>query len=255
MPSLKTMIETRVKDGERIVSLARRHTEEIAERLNEAGGHGMTHTQVREIIEAQARQLEAVNRSLASVYEAFDEGATDAEASVHLNHEAATELERVLWHAQGRIAEPFGPEMLKLYGLEESPPAGYRALATYAHNAVTLLRAHPQTLEGQFGDHLETEKIAETIEGPLNALNDYLSTLDDAPAPLKSALQRRDHAADNWMRVWRGVSTVLEGIFLLAERGDLAARVRPRLPGVTVEVDTSALNDINEADIHRTSEM
>lgn len=255
MPSLREMIDNCVKDGERIVALAHLHRQEVASRIEELGGFGaLTSDQLEQMIDFNARQLESANRALAKAYVALDQRESET-ATLQLNHRAADDLERVLWNAQGRISESFGPEMLNLYGLEESPPAGYRALATSAHNTVTLLRAHPQVLEGQFGDHLQTEKIAATIEEPLNALNDYLSTLDDAPAPIKSALQRRDAASDNWLRVWRGTSTVLEGLFVLAERADLAARVRPRLPGVNADADISQFGDIDESEIELTSEL
>ena len=255
MPSLREMIDNCIKDGERIVKIARTNMSEVAGRIEELGGFSeLTREQVEAVIEFNVRQLESANRALAKAFRDVNEQESES-ATFQLNHRAADELERVLWNAQGRISEPFGPEMLKLYGLEESPPAGYRALATYAHNTVTLLRAPPQTLEGQFDDHLETERIAATIEGPLNALNDYLSTLDDAPAPIKSALQRRDSASDHWLRVWRGTSTVLEGFFVLAERADLAASVRPRLPGVAASLDTGELDNIEDAEIEFTSEL
>lgn len=252
MTSLKDTIRERLDDGERIVALARKHAAPVARRLDEAGD--MSAEEAEATLERQAARLEAANDTLRLAYEAY-EGQVNGQDTATLNHRAAGELERILWHAQGRIAEPHGPETLKLYGLEESPPAGHRALATYAHNAVTLLRAHPQRLEGQFGDHLETTQIAEVIEGPLDALADYLASLDDAPGQLKGALARRDLANDQWMRIWRGASTILEGVFLLAERGDLAARVRPRLPGVIVDEDASVLADIHEDEIELTSDI
>lgn len=247
MTSLREMIEARLRDGARVVEVARANRADIAARLHEL--EQVDEARMLALIDLQIELMESANAELDEAYRGFEERV--GELGESLNHHAAAELERVLWHAQGRIAEPFGPEMLELYGLEESPPAGYRALATYAHNAVTLLQAHPQVLDGQFDDRLETEKIAEKIAEPLHALNDYLATLDSSSPALKSALVDRDGASDRWVRVWRGVATVLEGLFLQAERGDLAAAVRPRSPGATVEEESNLFDDIDPDAIER----
>lgn len=232
MSLLSELIEGRIKAAEMIVSLAREQASPTQAHILSLVPHYTLHgqTSVKALMEHQASLLEDINEQLRTTQRDFLAVVQDPAKHWETRLFVAADLERVIWHAQGRIAEPFGPDMLRLYGLEEHPPAGFRALATYAHNAITLLRAHPQTLEGQFNDLLETELIAQSIEEPLLALNDFLVSFDDAPDELKEALHKRDHISDQWMRIWRSTSTVLEGIFLLADRPDLASRVRPFLP-------------------------
>lgn len=232
MKSPSELIEGRVAAAEQIVAMAHEHAQSIEAHIltlvPNYNQHGKT--SISALMLHQASLLEDINAQLKQAHARFVEIAQEPNNPWDHRIFVAAELERVIWHAQGRIAEPFGPEMLRLYGLEEHPPAGFRALATYAHNAITLLRAHPQTLEGQFGDVLETESIARSVEQPLVALNDFLFSFDEASDELKAALQERDAVSDQWMRIWRSVSTVLEGVFLLADRPDLASRVRPFLP-------------------------
>ena len=239
MTTLSQLIEGRIKAAEQVVALARAEAEQteahILALVPNYTSHGQT--SVRQLIAHQASLLEQINDQLRQAHATFLKVAGEPQSTWEQRGLVAVELERVIWYAQGRIAEPFGPDMLRLYGLEEHPPAGFRALATYAHNAVTLLRAHPQTLQGQFHDHLDSELIAQSIERPLLALNDYLVSFDDAPDELKAALHERDAVSDQWMRIWRSTSTVLEGIFLLADRLDLASRVRPFLPEFGLRTD------------------
>lgn len=251
MGSLTKMIESRLQQAEHIVELARAEKPSVITRIQERGSSPLSAEALGEIIDGLVFELSAANKELASAFGKFEELASGK----NLNHRAADDLERVLWSAQGRIAEPYGPEMLQLYGLEESPPAGLRALATFAHNSVTLLRAHTQELVGKFGSVLSTERIADELVPPLDALDDYLASLDDTSAELLAALETRDTVADNWSRTWRGAATVLEGFFLLADRADLATRVRPVLPGLPVEQDHSAFEDLDVEDIERTTEI
>ena len=239
---MRESVEERAQESARVVRVAREHQADVVERLKALGAGG---DEIGALIEAHVGLLEQASERLLSAYAMSDAGGS----------KAARDLERVLWDAQGRIAEPYGPELLQLYGLEESPPAGARALATYAHNAVALLRAQPQVLEGRFGDHLETDRIAERVEAPLRALDDYLATLDEAAADQRGAYLERERASDDWVRVWRGTSTVLSGLFYLAGRADLAARVRPVLPGLRVERGLGELGEINAEEIERASSL
>ena len=185
--------------------------------------------------------LLAAGDTLAQAQAEFELAVGREGRGTHWNTRATTDLERIIWHAQARIAESFGPEMLRLYGLEESPPLGERTLATYAHNAVTLLRASEASLPGHFGDSIDTEQIAQAIEQPLWALGDYLATLDEASDLFKGAMATREAASTHWIRLWRGVSTLLESLFVLADRSDVAAKICPRLPVLHPELDTEHL--------------
>lgn len=231
MTTLSRVIEQRLLIGQEVAWVARREAAEVAHQiaLNVPYYAIKGADQLLVLIEDQARLLNAANEDLQATHTRYQQMVSGLYSGWAHQGQAAVALERVIWHAQGRIAEYLGPDMLRLYGLEEHPPSGFRALATYAHNAITLLRAHPQTLLGPLGDVLETEHIAQLIEQPVLALNDFLLRFDDAPDSFKEMLQERDMALDRWMRVWRGVATVLEGIFLLANRDDLALSVRPFL--------------------------
>lgn len=250
--SREKLITERIQESERVIALAREHAEDLAARVNTLCGQGAMGVDLVALVEAQANLLQEANGQLLRAWERFEVVSAE-QGGIYANEQAASALEHLLWYAQGRIAEPYGPETLELYGLEESPPVGHRALATYAHNTVTLLRAQPQTLPGRFDDHLETERIAQLIDEPLRALDDYLVTLDNASATFKNALSERDAAADHWMRVWRGASTVLSGLFLLGGRAELAARVRPTLPGLCRAHDLSALLALEIDEIEHTS--
>lgn len=245
--SFKEQIELRVQDGARILALIEANAQDLSQRIEDSVSLLWSEDQVLDLIRIQTRLLEDANARLTRAYRKLENLSIELPEGWH-SQSSADELELTLWHSRGRIDEAFGVEMLRLYGLDEPPPAGFRSLATYAHNTITLLQAHPQTLRGQFGDELDTDTIAQKIEAPLNALNDFLSTLDAAPAELKSALQVRDSASDHWMRTWRGVSTLLESLCLLAHRDDLAAQFRPTFPVVSLEGPTSFDVDLDAID-------
>ena len=247
MTSYRRWVELRVAEGAKVVGMLEEHAERVCERMAPLG---FEPAHAAGVLEAATAALSSANADLAASGQAPKNAVVSLDASV----KAADALERTLWHAQGRISEPFGPEILQMYGLDEPPPAGLRWLATYAHNVVTLLRAQPQTLEGRFGDHMETEDVARAIEDPLTALDDCLATLDAAPVRAREALEERDSASEAWVRAWRGASTTLEGFAALVGLGELAARAQPRFSAPTNE-DDGALDDLDLDEIEQTSSL
>ncbi len=136
MTSYARWVEQRVVEGERVLGMLDGHTDDVATRLEE---RGFAREHVVGVLTTAVSALRAANAKLRTT------GAGgDASVSLDASARAADALARTLWHAQGRISEPFGPEILQMYGLDEPPPAGLRWLATYAHNVVTLLRAQPR---------------------------------------------------------------------------------------------------------------
>jgi hypothetical protein len=222
------------------------HTADVVGRLEE---RGFARAHVEGVLTTAVSGLRAANAKLRTTG-----GSDHASVSLDASVRAADALERTLWHAQGRISEPFGPEILQMYGLDEPPPAGLRWLATYAHNVVTLLRAQPQTLEGRFGDHMETEDVARALEEPLTALDDCLATLDSSTPQARAALEARDAASQEWVSAWRGASTALEAFAALAGLGELAARAQPRFATPT-NADDGALDGLELDEIEQTSSL
>lgn len=255
----KHHIVHRIKDSERISAMALEFANDASKRIvNFSNTLHMDSPLVMEPLATlaihQAQLLAHANTHMEHAYAEFESVLEDLPTCWSEQSRAALELERILWHAQACIAEPYGPDMLQLYGLSEAPPAGFRALATYAHNTITLLGAQPATLKGEFGADLKTSQIASAIALPLGALDDFLFSLDSATLEIKSALAARDAAADNWMRTWRGTCTILEGLFLLAGREELAASVRPLLPRI-IDEPQHTFSNINAHDIEKTSSL
>ena len=246
MTSYARWVEQRVAEGERVLRMLEGHTEDVVGRLEE---RGFAREHVQGVLSTAVSGLRAANARLRTTG-----GEDQATVSLDASVRAADALERTLWHAQGRISEPFGPEILQMYGLDEPPPAGLRWLATYAHNVVTLLRAQPQTLEGRFDDHMETEDVARALEGPLTALDDCLATLDSSTPQARAALEARDTASQEWVSAWRGASTALEAFAALAGLGELAARAQPRFATPT-NADDGALDDLDLDEIEQTSSL
>lgn len=255
MTAIMESIETRITDGANVVALAREHAAGISARVEEWSEGKLGASSTEEVMVTQAALLEEANVALVQAAESFEAlRSASREADLALRSAAADEIERKLWDARGRIIEAYGAEMLKLYDLDEPPPAGVRALATYAHNAVTLLRTHPQSLPSAFQDDLDTTLFVTELEAPMAALDDYLATLESASSDLKSALDHFDVAHEHWMRTWRGVSTALEGVFMMGGRGDLAAMVRPRLPSAPGGLPAE-LESLDASEIEFTSEL
>lgn len=253
MATSKELIEERLSAGARAVRVARAHASLIGAHLSDVayGFMPLPPEAIQDLILNQAKLMEEAGEDL-RVAESNYRSVLGAQPDHGERRDlAAARLERMLWHARERIAESFGPDMLRLYGMEEPPPAGVRALATYTHNALALLRAHPQELPGIFGDPMSTERLADALSAPVDALDDYLVSFEDAPQALQQALIARDQANEHWMRVWRGVCTTLEGIFSLANRADLAADIRPFLPGLALErhFKPHELDDLDDRDL------
>lgn len=231
------VIEQRLDAGAHTVRLVRAHAFDCAQRVVELVPYYAQKgaSSIELLLEDQAQLLDLANAQLQRAHARFEMVAERVEHDAHKwarLEEVTVDVERVILQARERLGVPFGVDTLTMYGMEEPPPAGFRALATYAHNAITLLGAQPQSLDGPFGDTLETARIIEMMQRPLEALNVHLVDFDAASPELKAALQARDIATDDWMRVWRAVCTVLEGVFLMAQCNGLAAQVRPSVPAL-----------------------
>lgn len=237
MPTRQRVIEQRLDAGQRIVLLVRGHAFDCAQRVMELVPYYAKKgaSSIELLLEDQAHLLDLANAQLARAHVSFQRVAESVDHDAQqwtVLEEVAVELEFVIAQARQRLGVSCGVDMLMLYGMEEHPPAGFRALATYAYNAIILLGAHPQSLGGRFGDTLETVRIIEMVQRPLGALNAHLVGFDAASSELKAALQTRDLATEEWMRVWRAVCSVLEGVFLMAQCNGLAAQVRPSVPAL-----------------------
>jgi hypothetical protein len=159
--------------------------------------------------------------------------------------------------AKSRLDRTYEDETTRSYGLGEMPPFQPDDLVAYAENVVNLLRQTPRTDTDLLGIELDTGRIADSIEQSGTELERALADVDAEVREAHTLRAERDKVVEEWENAYRGTATLLSGLYLLANREDLAERVRPTVrqstgrdePPEDVDGDlTDPLADEDESD-------
>ncbi len=128
---------------------------------------------------------------------------------------------------RARVEAALGDDGLARYGLDSPAPRPPMQLRSRVETTIGLLREDPVDLEDGLGDPVSTTTIAEKLEAALAPLASALDGLRREERENEGALTARDRAIEAWMVVYQGVATTLSGLYRLADRHDLASRIRP----------------------------
>ncbi len=139
----------------------------------------------------------------------------------------ADELRTLYQRVRVRLEDALGRRGLKRYGLETPAPRPPDALRARVQTTIDLMREDPAELDDGVGDPIPTATIADNLQAALTPLAGAISTLRTEERENEGALTDRNRAVDAWTGVYRGVATMLSGLYQLAGRDNLADRIRP----------------------------
>ena len=167
-----------------------------------------------------AQRLEAAALALAAEQ-------SDDHAPRRRRDDATASVLGLMTRLRSTVDDALGAEGLKTYGLDGETPRTAKALSSHATNVIHQLGEHPATVTTELGTTFDTATVRATLTTKHAPLLAALSEVDREERELEDALGKRDQALELWSAVYQGVATTLEGLFRLAGRADLAARVRP----------------------------
>jgi hypothetical protein len=218
--------QTQIDNAKAVVASVETHAEDIAARAAEALG-SLSAESIRETMRGAARGLSSITEALEGAEDAYvAEQADDVPARAARDEAAATLLPLAV-HARARVADAFGADALEQYGLDGPTPRAPKALATHITSAIKLMREQAREGADPLGVAVSTAAIAEALDAPLAALNEALSATLLEEREKEAALTARDRASERHGRAYRGVASLLAGLYAIADRDDLAERIRP----------------------------
>ncbi len=86
------------------------------------------------------------------------------------------------------------------------------------------------------GAAIDTSSVAQQLQDQRQVLNERLSDVAREVREAQTTLVAKNAAIADYDRTFTGIATIFEGLFILADQKELAARVRPsrRRPGQTI---------------------
>lgn len=218
----------RSKYARQVVAAGRRHVDEIINGIQALHGPGAidpTHTRAEVLgncdllaraTDEQQASSRALDQDLAE--DILFRDARDV-AGTHVNH--------VLVAVRGEAREHFGPEVLRIYRLDERIPTSQEGLAGYAGDVQVLLEQNPRAAITVLGKAVTTTEQAQSL---LQAVTTYRGALDTVVREAREtelARVRRDEAEARFQRVLHSVAGIMVGYLRLAGLDALADRIRP----------------------------
>jgi hypothetical protein len=162
----------------------------------------------------------------------------------------ATHLRDVVVAVRGDARECFGPELLRVYRLDEGTPVSREGLARYVSAVVTLLEQNPRAAINVLGNAVTTQDLARPLT---TALEPYRTALDNVAREAREseiARVRRDESEARFRRVLHNVAAILVGYLRLAGLDELADRIRPTRARTSGTVDPDLPDtELSEPDI------
>jgi hypothetical protein len=226
MAQRTTLVSNRIHNGKEVVAAARTHRDAIAAALA-AKVAGWSEERARGVLETLADHLDAHTRGLAGAEDRYVAEQADDPPLRDRRDRAAAALLDLSVRARSRIEDALGASGLERYGFEGPTPRHPGGLASHVENTVNLLRSEPAEVDDGLGGRFRTTALADRLAAALAPLRDALEALRVEGREHEAAITERDRALAAWTEAYQGVAGTLVGLFRLAGRADLAARIRP----------------------------
>jgi len=153
--------------------------------------------------------------------------AGDDNAVLTARDEAHAAVRTAIGQARALVLAFVGKEARKPLGLDAEIPATATELADYARSAADALVRAALSINVSDNVGVSTDTLGKQIAAREVTLAGALKDVETEARELNAAIGTRDLALEPWTRAYRGVALTLAGLFTLAGREDLAARVRP----------------------------
>jgi len=167
--------------------------------------------------------------------------------------EAVTALRRVLQDARSILTAAYDEDILTFYAFTEEPPRSPDVLGPYAERVLVCMRQRPLSEPSPYGFDLDLGLLADKIETELVPMQISMEDIAREVREIREALAVRNEAVEEFDRVYSAVAESVHAYFLLANRPDLAERVRPtprRREGITEKRDLTERSSVEFDEEH-----
>lgn len=180
------------------------------------------------LIQALGQSLERSTKALHEADIALANEIADDEKYRDDRDAATLTVRQDLIDASDLVRSTYGAEHLVTYGLQGETPRASDLLHNHGVNVERLLRQTPMPATPKPGrPAIDAAALADALRAHLDELKGTLGDVERESREYQTALTARDAELVDQQRIYQGVTEVLTGLFTLASRADLAARVRP----------------------------
>lgn len=226
MSTLSKLVATRLATARYVQSSARINTDPIARAVADEVPE-LKVSEVRHLIDALTAHLVRKSDAMEAAEGVYTREQGDDPKVRHKRDTAATALATVIAGFREALRGTFGADAVELYGLRGTTPVRPDLLLDTGANAVRLLREHPAPAPLKSWMALDVAALADELEVHVEALRTALAETADEERELHLAKTARDAAVEEWTRFYPGIGAMLEGLYRIAGRADLAERIRP----------------------------
>jgi len=225
-------VDNRIQSSGHVIHAAKSHAEQVAEKLaaRAISVQGANTKATKEAFQVVLAFLtETLGASVRSLDEAELRVLAERADDVSVREErdaAAADLLRTAVRFKSMVSDALGPGGLPMYGLAGETPRVPRDLVSHVRSVSDLMTKKPflVTVEGVTFD---SAAMAATLDSKAHVLDQALATMQREEQELADQLGHRDSQVLAWIEDHQGITDTLVGLFRLAGRKDLSARVRP----------------------------
>jgi len=160
---------------------------------------------------------------------------------------AQADLAALLLQQRDTVSALYGPGTARAYGLAEALPPQPAQLVVRARSVVKQLRENPiRDKPLRRGLVIKATDLADELDEQASRLASALADVQREAREAQLTLEAKTQAAEQWQRVYQGVTSAFYGLYLLADRRDLAERIQPtarRRAGLPEPEDTPKPKD------------
>lgn len=232
MSNMSIQVQNRSNNARFTVSSERTHRDEVVRGLLARNAalpvtEQIDENTIRVFLDWLASTIEhkteaMVTAELAYVTEQLDDPMVRARRD-----EAAVSALGGITRARMRIGSVWGDEGLVLYGMNKPLPRLPHEVAAYVRVVVDRLRKTPRTDPDGIGGVVDTEILADALEGTLTPLRQALDDVNTEQRELHGTMLKRDAEVADWYEVYHGGATAMMGLYRMAGQREMAQRVRP----------------------------
>lgn len=226
MAKISVLVDNRSETAGTVVSASRIHGGAIAPALAEQFAHVDL-----AVVEALLRSVEDLLDEATAKMRAdeIEYAGEQAETSQMREERDAVhgELSDVFLRVRSLVEGTAGESAKAEFGIDGGIPRTLKELVETSDNAIERLR----TSDGAGSDPLsvlfDADRFADVLEGPMQRARELIERVRDEGREDEFAMLERDESVAEWEQTYRGVALILQGLFTIAGRPDLAERVRP----------------------------
>ncbi|RAL24776.1 hypothetical protein DL240_00775 [Lujinxingia litoralis] len=230
--SVSVQVSTQLRNGQNVIHALDAHNSSVARTLVAMQSHDLQLHLEQDEVERWIRwlrhKLHHANESLNQAELAYTARQGTEQPLITARDDAYAQLNDDIRSVRNSIEQILGRKALARFGMHKQPPQRLDDLERYVENVIHLLGKNP-TATSRLGISMDTASIAASLNDKRQHYNQARQDEKRNRRDIEDAKGLRDQAVERWRVVYLAVAGQLEHLFRLAERPDLAERVRPTL--------------------------